>query len=143
MPIRSRSLVPVVCWLLTVTAGAAHAAAPAKPAPPAPTPAPPPGLVTGWHIVRPGETLEMITARYLGSSELWPQVAQLNPEIANPNRIEPGQRVRIYLQKKDASVARVAQLARKVEAQASPIPWEDARLNDLLVDRDGVRTYPK
>jgi len=138
MPIRSHSLALVLSGLVTVCAGNAHAAAPAQP-----LPAPPPGLATGWHIVRPGETLEKITARYLGSSELWHQIAQINPEIADPNKLEPGQRVRIYLQRKDSSVARVIQLSRKVEAQASPIPWEDAHLNDLLVDRDGVRTYPK
>jgi len=99
---------------------------------------------TGWHIVRPGETLEQITARYLGSSELWKKVAQLNPDIADPNLLKPGQRVRIFLPRRQgAAAARVSQLSRKVEAQPSPIPWEDARLGDLLVERDGVRTYPQ
>lgn len=135
--LRPSFLTGVLCGLLTaLAASGAHAAAP-------PAPPPPAGLDTGWHIVRPGETLEKITARYLGSSELWHQVAQLNPEIADPNRLTPGQRVRIYLPRRDASAARVAQLSRKVEAQASPIPWEDARLGDLLVERDGMRTYPK
>ncbi|HEX3529317.1 MAG TPA: LysM peptidoglycan-binding domain-containing protein [Thermoanaerobaculia bacterium] len=138
MPIRPGSFALVLWGLLTAAAGV-RAAAPASPMPAAP----PPGMVTGWHIVRPGETLEKITARYLGSSDLWRQLAQINPEIADPNKLEPGQRVRIYLQRKDTAVARVAQLSRKVEAQASPIPWGDAHLNDLLVERDGVRTYPK
>lgn len=138
MPIRPLSCALVLCGLLAA-AGSVRAAAPAPPLPATP----PPDMVTGWHIVRPGETLEKITARYLGSSDLWRQLAQINPEIADPNKLEPGQRVRIYLQRKDMAVARVAQLSRKVEAQASPIPWEDAHLNDLLVERDGVRTYPK
>jgi LysM domain len=141
--LRSSSLAAVLCGGLAVLAAAgAHAAA--SPAPPARTP--PADLdvrETGWHIVRPGETLEKITARYLGSSELWPQIARLNPDIADPNRLTPGQRVRIYLPRRDASAARVAQISRKVEAQASPIPWEDARLGDLLVERDGMRTYPR
>jgi hypothetical protein len=99
---------------------------------------------TGWHIVRPGETLEQITARYLGSSELWKKVAQLNPDIADPNKLRPGQRVRIFLPRRQgAAAAQVSQLSRKVETQPSPIPWEDARLGDLLVERDGVRTYPR
>jgi hypothetical protein len=119
-------------------AGGAPRAGPAGP--PA---APAENLETGWHIVRPRETLEQITARYLGSSQLWQKVAQLNPDISDPNKLTPGQRVRIYLPRREAAAARVAQLSRKVEAQASPIPWEDARLGDLLLDRDGVRTYPK
>jgi hypothetical protein len=135
--LRPSSFAGVLCGLFAVLAAGGALAAPPS------TPAPSENLATGWHIVRPGETLEKITARYLGSSELWHQVAQLNPEIADPNRLTPGQRVRIYLPRRDASAARVAQLSRKVEAQASPIPWEDARLNDLLVERDGVRTYPR
>jgi hypothetical protein len=98
-------------------------------------------LATGWHIVRPGETMEQIASRYLGSSELWQRVARLNPEIPDPNRLEPGQRLRIFLPQREA--ARIAQLSHKVEAQPAPIPWEDAHLDDLLLERDGVRTHQK
>jgi hypothetical protein len=127
--IRSRVFAGVLCGLFALSV-TAHAAPPTAPE-------------TGWHIVRPGETLERITARYLGSAELWHQVAQINPEIADPNRLTPGQRVRIFLPHQKTAAARVAQLSRKVEAQPAPIPWEDARLGDLLVERDGVRTYPR
>ena len=85
--------------------------------------------------------MEQIAARYLGSSQLWQRVARLNPEIADPNKLEPGQRLRIFLPQHEA--ARVAQLSHKVEAQPAPIPWEEAHLDDLLVERDGVRTYQK
>jgi hypothetical protein len=126
--------------LALLAAPAARAAAPAAP----PPPPPPEGLDTGWHIVRPGDTLEQITARYLGSSQLWQRNAQLNPDIADPNRLTPGQRIRIYVpRQRGTPAAQVSKLSRKVEAQASPIPWEDARLGDLLIERDGVRTYPK
>ena len=36
----------------------------------------PEGYQPGWHIVRPGETLEGIAGRYLGSSSLWRQLHQ-------------------------------------------------------------------
>jgi hypothetical protein len=104
----------------------------------------PENLDTGWHIVRPGETLQQITLLYLGSAELWQRVAQLNPDIADPNLLTPGQRVRIFLPRRQgAAAAQVSQVSRKVEAQPSPIPWEDAKVGDLLVARDGVRTYPR
>jgi len=130
--IRPRFLVVLLCGV--VVAGGAHAADPPKPAPGD-------GLATGWHIVRPGETMEQIAARYLGSAQLWQRVARLNPEIADPNKLEPGQRLRIFLPQREA--ARVAQLSHKVEAQAAPIPWGDAHLDDLLLERDGVRTHQK
>jgi hypothetical protein len=96
----------------------------------------------GWHIVRPGENLHLIAERYLGSIDRWPELARLNPEIQNPNRLEPGQRVRVS-GSSDTAAARVTRLSRKVEAQPTPIPWEDARQDDLLLDRDGLRTSPK
>src|SRR5215210_3089000 len=97
-----------------------------------------------WHIVRPGENLHRIAARYLGSTDRWPELARLNPEILNPNQLEPGQRIRVSVPgTSDTAAARVARLSRKVEAQPTPIPWEDARQDDLLLDRDGLRTSPK
>jgi hypothetical protein len=99
---------------------------------------------TGWHIVRPGENLHAIAERYLGSRDRWPELARLNPEVQDPNRLEPGQRIRVAVPgASDAQAARVARLSRKVEAQPTPIPWEDARQDDLLLDRDGLRTFPR
>ncbi|HEX4963648.1 MAG TPA: LysM peptidoglycan-binding domain-containing protein [Thermoanaerobaculia bacterium] len=106
---------------------------------------PPPALAAGevvWHIVRPGETLELIAARYLGSSQLWKELHRLNPEVVDPNRIEPGQRIRVPI-RPAVPAATVARLSRQVEEQPSPIAWTDARQGDLLVERDGVRTFPK
>jgi len=97
-----------------------------------------------WHIVRPGENLHRIAARYLGAMDRWPELARLNPEIRNPNQLEPGQRIRVSVGgSSETGAARVARLSRKVEAQPTPIPWEDARQDDLLLDRDGLRTFPK
>src|SRR6185295_12290708 len=122
---RKTVLLIVFCSL---TAGSAVAAEPA----------------VGWHIVRPGENLHRIAALYLGSMDRWPELARLNPEVQDPNRLEPGQRIRITLpSSSDTQAARVSRLSRKVEAQPTPIPWEDARQDDLLLDRDGLRTFPR
>lgn len=104
----------------------------------------PEGFELGWHTVRPGETLESITARYLGSSQAWPQVARLNPDVADPHWIRPGQRIRVFLPRRSGlPVARVERLSRRVEQQPSPIPWIQAQSGDLLVERDGIRTFRK
>lgn len=99
---------------------------------------------TGWHIVRPGENLHVIAARYLGTRDRWPELARLNPEVQDPNRLEPGQRIRVSVPgSKETQAARISRLSRKVEAQPTPIPWEAAQQNDLLLDRDGLRTFPR
>jgi LysM repeat protein len=92
-----------------------------------------------WHIVRPGETLEQIATRYLGSVQRWKELHQLNPNLADPNRIEPGQRIRMPTVRQVLPVATVNRLSRQVEDQPSPISWTDARVGDMLVERDGVR----
>lgn len=101
---------------------------------------PPPAAETVWHIVRPGETLEQIAARFLGSVQLWKELHRLNPTIADPNRIEPGQRIRIPAMRPALPAAAVNRLSRQVEEQPSPISWTQAKTGDVLVERDGVRT---
>ena len=101
-------------------------------------------LEPGWHIVRLGETLHALAARYLGSSRLWEQIAQLNPDISDPDRIEPGQRIRVMVPRRaPLPVAQVERVSRKVEEQPQPNPWVEARVGDLLAERDAVRTYPR
>ncbi len=100
------------------------------------------GVITGWHTVRPGETLVGITTRYLGSNERWKDNWALNPAIQNPHVIQPGTRLRIILDFETAPpVARLKVVAGKVEARPVPIPWNQAQVEDLLVERDGLRTY--
>ena len=105
--------------------------------------APPAAASPAWHIVRPGETLRQIAGRYLGSTELWPEIHRLNPEIADPDRIEPGNRIRMPAVKSAVPAARLSRLSRQVEEQPSPIAWAAAQLGDMLLERDGVRTRRK
>ena len=104
-------------------------------------PLPPPAGTTIWHTVRPGETLEGIATRFLGSVQLWKELHRLNPNIADPNRIEPGQRIRMPAVRPALPVATVNRLSRQVEEQPSPIDWKEALLGDVLVERDGMRTF--
>ncbi|MFP5285400.1 MAG: LysM peptidoglycan-binding domain-containing protein, partial [Thermoanaerobaculia bacterium] len=88
--------------------------------------APPAGFVEGWHVVRPGETLERIATRYLGNLSLWRELHRLNPGIVDPDLIEPGQRIRVFLKKGGPAAAQVQRVARRVEEQPSPHPWSEA-----------------
>jgi hypothetical protein len=98
---------------------------------------------TGWHTVRPGETLEGIAAQFLGSAERWTEIHRLNPDIRDPHWIAPGRRIRIPSVESSLPAARLNRLSRQVEDQPSPIPWQSAQEGDMLVERDGVRTRQK
>jgi murein DD-endopeptidase MepM/ murein hydrolase activator NlpD len=93
------------------------------------------------HVVRPGETLRGISARYLGSPRRWQEIQRLNPDIADPDRLRPGQRIRMPAPQQNAPAAQVRRISRRVEERPAPIPWGPAQVGDLLVERDGVRTY--
>lgn len=104
----------------------------------------PAGARKGWHVVRPGETLHNLAQRYLGDARYWRQLADLNKDIANPNLIEPGQRIQIAVSGSRAEpAAQVSLLSRRVDERPVPIPWGVAQIGDLLVEKDGMRTYPK
>ena len=101
-----------------------------------------PQIHEGWHTVRPGDTLESITAHYLGTSERWRENWELNAaEVADPHRIYPGQRLRVLIgEELPADGALLFKLAREVKDQLLPFEWDDARKNELLRSRDQVRT---
>jgi hypothetical protein len=129
---------PLSAFLLTLLLVPAGLLAQGRPAS-----APPPPEATGWHTVRPGETLRGIAAQFLGSSERWPEIHRLNPGVDDPDRIAPGQRIRIPSVASSFPAARLNRLSRQVEDQPSPIPWQNAQEGDMLVERDGVRTRQK
>ncbi len=105
---------------------------------------PPPGYAQGVHIVRPGETLIGITRKYLGSGDRWADNHRLNPQIADPHRLTPGERIRVLLPAEPrVPTARVRKLAGRVENRPAPIPWDPARRDDLLLERDGQRTFSR
>ncbi len=130
---------PFSALLLTLLLAPVGLLAQGRPASP---PLPPPER-TGWHTVRPGETLEGIAAQFLGSAERWTEIHRLNPDIRDPHWIAPGRRIRIPSTESTLPAARLSRLSRQVEDQPSPIPWQSAQEGDMLIERDGVRTHQK
>lgn len=100
---------------------------------------------SGYHVVRPGETLRDLAARFLGNPELWPELQKLNPQLRDSNRIYPGQRLRVVLrqQGEPSYAAQLLQTERRVEDRPTPVPWLAASPGDLLFEQDGLRTFGK
>lgn len=98
---------------------------------------------SAWYTVRPGDTLETIAARFLGTSQRWQEIHRLNQGILDPDRIEPGLRIRMPAVRPLQPAAQLNRISRRVEAKPSPIEWDAAHIGDVLVERDGVRTYQK
>ena len=87
-----------------------------------------------------GETLEGITAHYLGTSERWRENWKLNPDLENPHQISPGTRLRIIMSA-HVPTAEIRGMSRRVEEKPHPDPWVPAKVGDKLRARDGIRTY--
>jgi hypothetical protein len=95
----------------------------------------------GWHVVRPGDTLEGITARYLGSPSEWKENWKLNAWIRDPDVLRPGERLRVMLRPTASQpAAQVRNVRRSVDEMPAPIPWKAASDDDILIVRDGLRT---
>lgn len=96
----------------------------------------------GWYVVRPGDTLEEITRRFLGTTLFWEKNWALNPEIRDPHKLKIGTRLRIILdQKLPPRTAEIRQLSNRVDQKPQPNDWTRARRGDLLQERDGIRTF--
>ncbi len=102
----------------------------------------PVGIRDGWHVVRPGETLYDIAEMYLGTSDAWKLLFEFNPFLEDPDRIEPGQRIRVRVLSDVApDAARIDQVSERVEEQLRPYEWQPATIKNFLNRRDGVRTF--
>ncbi len=101
---------------------------------------------TVWYVIRPGDTIEGLTVRYLGSRDRWRENADLNKDLfPNPHVIQPGEHVQLLLPTTmPADGALVREISNRVEDQPSliaPLEWSDARKGELLRARDGVKTH--
>ncbi len=91
------------------------------------------------YIVKQGDILETLAARFLGSEELWPEIWRINPGIKDPHRISPGQRILIP---RPRTIAEIRQISRRVDSRPQPVlPWSAAHVGEQLKRRAGVRTH--
>jgi hypothetical protein len=96
----------------------------------------------GWHVIRPGDTLEGLSVQFLGDSRAWQRLHELNPRILDPHWIFPGRRVRVPIARPSVKPnAQLTAISNRVEAMPAPVEWLPAEGGDLLLERDGLRTF--
>lgn len=96
----------------------------------------------GWHVVKPGDTFERITARYLGTSHAWRENWRLNPQVTDPHKLVPGQRIRVIVARTlPAQSALIRRVSRRVEKKPEPEPWTRAQSGDQLAEGHGLHTF--
>jgi len=96
----------------------------------------------GTHVIRPGDTLEGLATQFLGDPKAWQELYRLNPRILDPHWIYPGRKVRVPITRpSNKPNAQVTATSRRVEARPAPVEWLPADPGDLLLERDGLRTY--
>lgn len=92
--VTTRSAAPVVEQTAVQAALERDARQPA----PAPAPAPPPVVNANapqTYVVQRGDTLWDISAMFLRDPWLWPEIWHVNPEVANPHLIYPGDTLKL------------------------------------------------
>ena len=93
----------------------------------------------GWHLLRPGETLAEVAARYLGRGGSAEELRVRNPRLA---KVTPGARVLVELRAGlPADGAILSRVGGRVESKPAPVPWLPGRRFDLLARGDGLRTF--
>ncbi len=96
------------------------------------------------YKVEQGDTLWDISLRELNDPFLWPKIWKENPEIANPDKIKPGQIIKIPLyliRKAEAPKESVVEIRPLVEEKpvvkaAPPMPAPIVRITPPLVHRN-------
>ncbi len=90
-----------------------------------------------WHLVRDGETLQTITVSYLGDARRWQENWRLNPQLSDPHKIAPGQRIRVLV----GPAAQIERVARRVDEKRPRQRWQPTRVGARLSQGDGLRTH--
>lgn len=87
------------------------------------------------YVVRKGDTLWDIAARFLTKPWLWPEIWQANPQIANPHRIYPGDVLSLAYLNGEPRVQVAERQAEIREYPISPIPLSQIKpfLRDLRI----------
>jgi hypothetical protein len=94
------------------------------------------------YVVRKGDTLWDISAKFLQKPWLWPEIWQANPQVKNPHRIYPGDVLSlVYIGGRPYLSSSGPQIKTGDAVGAIPLSQIEPFLKELTVI-DDVRSYP-
>jgi hypothetical protein len=73
-----------------------------------------------YYTIKKGDTLWDLSRKFADSPYLWPDLWSGNSKIANPHRIYPGQRIRLY--RRDDAAKQTEPVEEPVVEAAAPLP---------------------
>ncbi len=73
-----------------------------------------------YYTIKQGDTLWDIAQKFYGTPAAWPEVWRQNPQIANPHRLKPGTRIRIF---GETRVQKIPETTSTQEAKAAEPPF--------------------
>ncbi|MFH0809211.1 MAG: LysM domain-containing protein [Pseudomonadota bacterium] len=86
------------------------------------------------YMVRAGDSLWDVSARFFGTPWVWPKLWEQNPQVTNPNVLEPGLRLRLYVEG-----YQILPAARSAAAQPAATPGAvSANPFEYLADTTGI-----
>lgn len=94
------------------------------------------------YVVRKGDTLWDISAKFLQKPWLWPEIWQANPQVKNPHRIYPGDVLSlVYVGGRPYLSSSGPQIKTGDAVGAIPLSQIEPFLKELTIIND-VRSYP-
>jgi hypothetical protein len=93
-----------------------------------------------YYTVQKGDTLWDLSRKFSDSAWLWPEMWKENRQIANPHRIYPGERIRLY---RRTGAQKLTQKKVGAPVPITPPPLEQIYYNYTALDRVGfIRKEP-
>ncbi|MBT8092165.1 MAG: LysM peptidoglycan-binding domain-containing protein [Gammaproteobacteria bacterium] len=103
------------------------------------------------YVVKKGDTLASLARRHLGPDAPWNINVAINPELADPDLIVPGQQINIItgyeppepeivVEEVEAYQALIERVSNVVEKNIARTDWSNAAEGDELFPLDAVRT---
>jgi len=93
-----------------------------------------------YYTVQKGDTLWDLSRKFSDSAWLWPEMWKENSQIANPHRIYPGERIRLY---RRAGAQKLTEKKVGAPLALAPPPTEQIYYNYTALDRVGfIRKEP-
>jgi hypothetical protein len=93
-----------------------------------------------YYTVQKGDTLWDLSQKFSDSAWLWPEMWKENSQIANPHRIYPGERIRLY---RRTGAQKLTEKKTGAPLAVTPPPTEQIYYNYAALDRVGfIRKEP-